>query len=98
MVGASTRTFGWAKACLPQTFQNLSEFLPAPAFVVRFIAGCQALQVSDQFVAVGDAVGADLPGNARPQDLLSTAGADLEERLERFAVHPWPRESCSVPR
>ena len=50
----------------------------------------------DQLMAVGDPVRPDLPGDARPHDLLGSAGADLQESLERFAINPRPRQSVQL--
>ena len=46
----------------------------------------------DQLFAASHAVRSHLAGHARTQDLLRSSRTDLEERLERFAIHPGPRQ------
>ncbi len=67
--------------CLPQFLQRLCEPLAAPALILRFVASRQAFQMRDQLVALRDTVGPDLPGYARPHDLLGPSWAYLQERL-----------------
>jgi hypothetical protein len=59
---------------------------------MHFIAGRQAFQMRDEFVAVRNDICSHLAGNARPQDLLGSAGTDAQEGLEGLTIHPRPGE------
>jgi len=78
---------------LTKFFEDVGHFLAAPLFVVDFVAGCQALQVCDEFGAVGDDIGSYFAGGARFHDLLGAARSDFQERLQRFAIDPRPGEA-----
>jgi hypothetical protein len=90
--GRFDQYLGLGQCHLPQSFQDLGEPLPAPPFIMGLVAGRQTPQMRDEGFPVRYAVGSDLAGDAGPQDLLRSTGPDLKERLERFAIHPGPRE------
>jgi hypothetical protein len=68
--------------------EGLGEALSAPAFVGSGVAGRELPQVSDEPVAIGEAVGADLQRHAGSEDLLGAAAADPEHSLDGGAVDP----------
>jgi len=90
--GGFHQYLGLSQGRLPQSFQNLGEPLAPSPFVMHFIAGRQAFQMRDEFVAVRNDICSHLAGNARPQDLLGSAGTDAQEGLEGLTIHPRPGE------
>ena len=81
---------------LPQSVQNQGESAAPPPFIVRFVAGRQALQMRDQFLPAGYAVSSNLAGDTRPQDLLGSSRTYLQERLERLTIYPRPGEAAKL--
>jgi hypothetical protein len=68
--------------------ERLGELLATALFVDGRFAGGELLEVLDEALAVGDAVAADLVGDAGLEDLLGAAAADAEELLQGGAVDP----------
>jgi len=60
---------------------------------MRFVAGSYPFQMGDQFAAVRDTVGANLPGDTRLQNLLGSPGPHAQKALKRLAVDPRPRQA-----
>jgi hypothetical protein len=74
------------EAFLPQLAQSFGDFPTAPAFIIAVVALGEAREAGDQDLAVHQAVGADVVGDARGQDLLGAAAADAEEKLNGSAI------------
>jgi hypothetical protein len=68
--------------------EGFGELLAAALFVNGSFARGKLLEVRDQALAVGDAVGTDLMGDDGLEDLLGAPAADAEEFFQGGAVDP----------
>ncbi len=71
-----------------EAVEGLSQVMAASALVGSGLAGGHLAQVSDQPVAIGEAIGADLERDARSEDLLGSAAADAKHSFDGGAVDP----------
>ena len=80
---------------LARAFENLREPLAAAAFIVRVIARRQTSKCADQFLAIRHAIPrSDLAADdGRQESRSNPPSTDLKQSLERFTVHPRPREA-----
>jgi hypothetical protein len=76
------------QAGLAQPFQILGKTVLAPPFVMRLFPCGQTPQVPQDGVTPGKTASADLPRNARSQNLLSPAPPDPQCLFQDGAVHP----------
>lgn len=79
-------------AILFELRQNFSDFAAAPSFIITFVALGKPSQVGDEGIPIGQAVRADIVGDAGSEDLLGAAAPDAEEELYGGAIDEWARE------
>jgi hypothetical protein len=61
---------------------------PSAVLVMQGLAGGKSMEVRDHIFAVGHARAANLPADARRQDLLGAPPSDPEQSLERPTIDP----------
>jgi hypothetical protein len=84
-------------AFLAQAGQDFGELMAPAPFVVGVLASGEAAQVGDQDMAIGQAVGADVVGDARSHDLLGAAASDAEQKLEGSPIDERAGKSLNLP-
>lgn len=70
----------------PEGIEQAGHFPPPLDLVVAIVSLGEALEAEDEGLAIGQSIGADAMGNAGSEDLLGSAAADAEEKLECRAV------------
>ena len=86
-----------ARPLLAELRQVFPELFAAALFVIGFLAGGDALEMSDDLGAAGDQAGAHAPLGERSQELLGAAAAHAEQGLDGRAVHPGIRGRVFQP-
>ena len=71
-----------------QLVENRVEAVPALNFEAHGLTRCQAAEMPDDLLPVGQPIFADRLADQRLQDLLGAPAADAEYKFERGAIHP----------
>ena len=75
--------------------QGCGKFFTTSAFVMSCLSVCEAPQVGYKLSLIRHPVGPNLPGDARPEDLLGSPASNTEKTFDRLPVDPRPGKTIN---